>query len=100
MITLIQGDCLEELKKLSDKSVDLVLTDPPYGIEACSGVGGFGTSATDRHYEGGWDKTRPSAEYFNEILRVSKAAIIFGGNFFADILPQGKHWIVWDKKAR
>jgi DNA modification methylase len=37
--------------------------------------------------------------YFNEILRVSKNAIIFGGNFFADLLPLGKHWIVWDKKG-
>jgi DNA modification methylase len=32
------------------------------------------------------------------MIRVSKNQIIFGGNFFTDILPQGNHWIVWDKK--
>ncbi len=96
---LVNMDCLEYLKTLPDKSVDLVLTDPPYGIKACKGVGGFGSSKTDRHYSGGWDSSRPSKEYFNEMIRVSKNAIIFGGNYFADLLPQGNHWIVWDKKG-
>lgn len=99
MNKVIQGDCLEELKKMPDNSVDLVLVDPPYGIKACSGVGGFGISKTDNHYKGGWDKSRPNKIYFDEMLRVGKQAIIFGGNYFADLLPQGKHWIVWDKKG-
>jgi site-specific DNA-methyltransferase (adenine-specific) len=39
---LILGDCLEEMKKIPDKSIDLVLTDPPYGIGVCKNgtVGG------------------------------------------------------------
>ena len=98
-IELHCGDCLEIMKTIPDKSIDLVLTDPPYGIKADKGVGGFGTSKTDKHYVGGWDLQRPDVGYFNEILRVSKNAIIFGGNFFADLLPLGKHWIVWDKKG-
>lgn len=98
-IKLIHGDCLEEMKKIPDGSIDLVLTDPPYGVNACKGVGGYGTSKTDKHYTGGWDKTRPSKGYFDEILRISKQAVIFGGNYFADLLPLGKHWIVWDKKG-
>ncbi len=61
------------------------------------GVGGFGSSKTDNHYEDTWDKLRPSKEYFDEIQRISKNAIIFGGNYFADILPVNGHWIVWDK---
>lgn len=96
---VIQGDCLEVMKTFDDNYIDLTITDPPYGIKACKGVGGFGNSKTDKHYKGGWDKSRPSNEYFNEILRISKNVIIFGGNFFADMLPQGKHWIVWDKKG-
>lgn len=99
-----QGDCLELMKGIPDKSIDLVLTDPPYGIkrdkgfEGFEGFGGFGKKIARRRYEGDdWDTERPSAEYFENILRISKNAIIFGGNFFADILPQGKHWIVWDK---
>lgn len=99
MIQLVHGDCLEEMKKIPDGSIDLVLTDPPYGVNACKGVGGFGSSKTDKHYTGGWDSSRPSKEYFDEILRISKQAIIFGGNYFADLLPLGKHWIVWDKKG-
>ena len=49
--------------------------------------------------KGGWDNVRPSEELFNEMLRVSKNVIIFGGNYFADILPPSNHWIFWDKKG-
>lgn len=96
---IIQGDCLEVMRGFADKSFDLVLTDPPYGINAASGVGGFGSSRTDKHYEDDWDKVSPVKEVFDEILRVSKNAIIFGGQFFTDKLPPNGHWIVWDKKG-
>ena len=92
-------DCLEFMKGMADKSVDLVLTDPPYGIGADKGVGGFGASKTDKHYEGDWDSKTPSKEYFDEMLRVGKKVIIFGGNFFTDKLPVNGHWLVWDKKG-
>jgi len=54
---LINGDCLEELKKLDDDSVDLLCTDPPYGY------GFMGKS---------WDKMLPPKEIFEESLRVLK----------------------------
>ena len=92
-------DCLEFMRTLPDKCIDLVLTDPPYGIGADKGVGGFGSSKTDKHYEGNWDKFTPSREYFDEIIRIGKKVIIFGGNFFTDKLPVNGHWIVWDKKG-
>ena len=97
--TVINKDCLEVMRELPDKCIDLVLTDPPYGINADKGVGGFGSSKTDRHYEDNWDSKRPSKEVFDEIIRISKNAIIFGGQFFADLLPVNGHWIVWDKKG-
>jgi DNA modification methylase len=57
---IIKGDCLEVMKRFSDESFDLVLTDPPYGVGADSGVGGFGVSRDKaRHYNDNWD-TRPS----------------------------------------
>ena len=93
-------DCLEGMKRLPDKSVDLILTDPPYGIKRDKGFGdfgGFGKPIARRQYNGNWDSERPSKLHFDEILRVGKLVLIFGGNFFADILPQGTHWIVWDK---
>ena len=44
-------------------------------------------------------KKRPAKEVFNIILSISKNAIIFGGNYFADLLPLSTHWIFWDKKG-
>jgi len=97
---IYQGDCLELMKEIPDKSIDLVLTDPPYGIKRDKGFGGFGGFSkpiSRRQYIDCWDSQRPDKIYFDEILRISKKALIFGGNYFADILPQGKHWIVWEK---
>ena len=96
--TLWQGDCLELMKNIPDGSVDLVLTDPPYGKKADKGTNGFGY-AKNRRYGGGWDSKRPSKKVFNEMLRIGKNVIIFGGNYFADILPPSNHWIFWDKKG-
>ncbi len=96
---IIQGDCLEVMKQMPDKCVDLVVTDPPYGIGASKGVGGFGSSNTDRHYEDDWDDKTPPREVFDELLRVGKLVVIFGGQFFTDKLPPNGHWIVWDKKG-
>ena len=98
MIDLRCGDCLEIMKTMPSKSVDLILTDPPYGKKADKGTNGFG-SAKNRRYNGGWDSKRPSKEVFDEMLRVGKNVIIFGANYFADILPPSNHWIFWDKKG-
>ena len=91
------ADCLEIMKSIPDKSIDLVLTDPPYWINAWKWVWWFGSSKTDKHYEDNWDMFTPSQEYFDEIIRIGKAAIIFWWQFFTDKLPVNWHWIVWDK---
>ena len=97
-------DCLPFMRSLPDKCVDLVLTDPPYGIDI--GKMGFVTNRdggvavrTDYKGQGRWDKSRPSPEVFDQIFRISKHQIIFGGNYFSDILPPTKSWIVWDKRT-
>ena len=80
--------------------VDVVITDPPYGIKmdkGFEGFGGFGTPIARRQYPDAWDKQRPDATTFSMILRRCNLALIFGGNFFADILPMSTHWVVWDK---
>jgi len=91
------GDCLELMKEMPDKSVDLVLTDPPYGIGAArekphNGWSDYGISD--------WDLQRPTKEYFNEIRRVSKNQIIWGGNYFSDYLSASMGWLFWDKGQR
>jgi site-specific DNA-methyltransferase (adenine-specific) len=95
---IAQGDCLELMKKLPDKSVDLILTDPPYGKKADRGTNGFG-SAKNRRYAGGWDGKIPEKEYFSEMFRVAKNVVIFGGNYFCHLLPPSAGWIFWDKKG-
>lgn len=94
--TLYCGDCLDILPTLADKSVDLVLTDPPYGIKMSKGSDGYGVSA-GRQYSDTWDSSRPSTHYFDAILSFCVPTLIFGGNYFADILPRSTHWVVWDK---
>jgi DNA modification methylase len=100
MIKLHLGDCLEVMKSIPSGSVDAVITDPPYGIgrgEGFEGFGGFGKPIARRRFENGeWDSERPSKELFDLLLRYPKV-FIFGGNYFADILPRSTHWLVWDK---
>ena len=93
---LILGDCLEVMPLLG--KVDAVVTDPPYGI------GEDGGRFRDRKGGGhrilekkDWDKVRPSDEIFNAMLAASCPTIIWGGNYFADLLPASKGWLYWDK---
>lgn len=95
------ADCLGILKQLPDKCVDLLLTDPPYGI----GIDGQKQSICNNakhnrkeHKQKDWDSAIPPKEVFDEIKRVAKNMIIWGGNYFNEYLEQGhKGWIIWDK---
>lgn len=95
---MLHGDCMEIMKSIADNSIDLILTDPPYGKKAHKGTNGFG-NANNRRYQGSWDNQRPKKEVFDEIFRISKNVIIFGANYFSDLLPPSNHWIFWDKKG-
>jgi DNA modification methylase len=90
------GDCRDILPMLG--KVDAVVTDPPYGI------GEDGGRFRDRKGGGhrvlekkGWDATRPSAAVFDAMRAASCQQIIWGGNYFADLLPPSKGWLYWDK---
>lgn len=96
--TIFNQDCLVGLKALPDKSIDLILTDSPYGKKADKGTNGFG-AAKNRRYTGGWDGMIPPPELFKEMFRVAKNLIIFGGNYFGHLLPPSNCWIFWDKKG-
>jgi site-specific DNA-methyltransferase (adenine-specific) len=93
---LIHGDCIESLRQMPDKSVTLALTDPPYGLNIAwaGSIGGNGRAFTPKK----WDKAVPAREYFDEMLRVSKHQVIWGGNMFSHLLPQSRCWLVWYKK--
>ena len=98
---LYNMDCMQGMKEFPDGFFDLAIVDPPYGI----GIDGqkkrvCGNPKHNRkeHIRKSWDKTIPPPEYFRELERVSKAQVIWGGNYFVPYLEQGhKGWLVWDK---
>lgn len=95
---LILGDCLEVMPLLG--KVDAVVTDPPYGIKqdkGFSGAGGFSKPVARREYKGGWDGDRPSEEVIYAAIEKAPVHIIWGGQFFADMLSAQGRWLFWDK---
>lgn len=94
---IINADCIDILRQLPDKCIDLVLTDPPYGLPKDSSNGRG--KLKNRIFNSGniaekWD-VAPSLDIFAEIFRVSKEQIIWGGNYFN--MPPCRGFIVWDK---
>jgi site-specific DNA-methyltransferase (adenine-specific) len=100
-VLMIHGDCMDVMKHIHDKEVELSCVDPPYGI----GEDG-GDKKRNRGYtkivnleKKQWDKDPPKQEYFDELFRISKNQIIWGGNYFIDKIKTPKMgWIFWDKK--
>ena len=88
-------DCMELMKQYPDKYFDLAIVDPPYGLGESSVVNSGGRFKRYHNKNGNWDKKTPDKEYFDELFRVSKQQIIWGGNYFE--LPPNKCFIVWDK---
>ena len=107
MITITNEDNMQLMARYPDKYFDLAIVDPPYGI----GVGSMGytngvaivgnalAKRKDYRTENQWDNNTPNKEYFEELIRVSKNQIIWGGNYFTDKLNPSKGFIVWDKRC-
>jgi site-specific DNA-methyltransferase (adenine-specific) len=87
-IDLIHGDCLEKMKDIKDKSIDMILTDPPYGTTACA-----------------WDSVIPFEPMWTQLKRIIKdngAIALFGSQPFTSALIMSnvkmfKYEWVWDK---
>ena len=85
---LINGDCLEEMKKIESGSVDAIITDPPYGTTACK-----------------WDSVIPFElmwEQLNRIIKPNGAIVLFGSEPFSSALRMSniknyKYDWVWEK---
>ena len=97
-------DCVHGLKRFPDKYFDLAIVDPPYGIDITKqfeNANKVGTNSMFKQTKGivkkDWDAEIPTAEYFDELKRVSKNQIIWGGNYFLDYLGNTKCMLVWDK---
>ena len=94
MIELLNCDCMEYMATVPDKYFDLAIVDPPYGIGASEMTMGSGKN---KKWNKGkqWDNKTPEAIYWNELKRISKNQIVWGGNYFE--LPITRGWIFWDK---
>lgn len=91
-LSFYNADCMDLLKTFKDKEFDLAIIDPPYGIDIETSGTYFKQFKTK-----GWDNSTPSSEYFEELKRVSKNQIIWGGNYFLEHLGSAKCFLIWDK---
>jgi len=95
-------DNMELMARYEDNHFDLAIVDPPYGIDLANMNMGIGNTpkaskVKNRKWKAkDWDSNTPTKEYFDELFRVSKNQIIWGGNYF-DLPPCGK-FIIWDKQ--
>jgi DNA modification methylase len=100
---LMCGDSNDILSidKLLDGIVpNAIVTDPPYGI----GIDGQKQSISSNpkhnrkfHEKKGWDQERPDEGIFKWIVSMNVPSVIWGGNYFADLLPATRGWLYWNK---
>lgn len=99
-IKTILGDNMDVMPLYSDNYFDFAIVDPMYGLKANSYRNKQSQSKLakvgDKNLQI-WDYPPPGQEYFDELFRISKHQIIWGGNYFTDHLPPSMCWIVWDK---
>lgn len=89
-MAITNEDNMELMARYEDNHFDLAIVDPPYGIGISS------NPVRQKHNKKKWDNNIPQKEYFNELFRVSKNRIIWGGNYFD--LPPTQGFFIWDKK--
>ncbi len=86
----INADCMDVMKEIPDKYFELAIVDPPYGIGISS------NPVRQAHEKKSWDSATPDFRYFDELKRVSREQIVWGGNYYQ--MPPTQNYIVWDKR--
>jgi len=98
MINFFNVDCMDFMKSKPDGFYDLAIVDPPYGIGAAKQLyKGTSNDVNIKHISKNWDNNIPSKEYFDELFRVSKNQVIWGGNYFIEYLKNTRCCLIWDK---
>ena len=92
-ISISCEDNMELMKRYPDNYFDLAIVDPPYAHNS----GNAFTSRLKRYGQTDYNDSKPEFSYFEELLRVSKNQIIWGGNYFLDYLHSTKCMIFWYK---
>ena len=96
-ITITNEDNMELMKRYPDNYFELAIVDPPYGIGMAKGVE-VGKWKRNIHKNKDWDNEIPTKKYFDELFRISKNQIVWGGNYFIKYLTNTRCMIFWDKK--
>jgi DNA modification methylase len=98
-VYIINADCREVLPSIPDKSIDLVLTDPPYGIGVANKdqVGGSVLANNTKHIVSDWDDKPIDQVTINQAIFKAKHAMVFGGNYYA--MPPSPCWLIWNKRG-
>jgi site-specific DNA-methyltransferase (adenine-specific) len=97
-ITITNEDNMELMARYPDNYFELAIVDPPYGINRLHSGGMSKSSGFKKWKKKDWDNEIPKKEYFDELFRVSKNQIIWGGNYFTDFLSPSQGWIFWFKQ--
>jgi DNA modification methylase len=94
-------------KLLRGKKPELLLTDPPYGIDyggmlkgKGDGKGGADKNGWKSYDAPDWDKSKPENGVLQYLCQITENQIIWGGNYFTDDLPPTMGWLIWDKGQR
>ena len=96
-LSFFNADNLEIMRGFKDNEFDLAIVDPPYGLERFKANDGGNSKkiTTFGDKDKNWNNIKPDAEYWDQLFRVSKNQIVWGGNNFE--LPTSEYFIVWDK---
>jgi len=97
---IILADCMDIMKDIPDKYFELAIVDPPYGINMSMGHKGSEKRGDKNKYKNfsGNDESIPDKKYFDELFRISKNQIIWGGNYMFEFLYPTSCFIIWNKK--
>jgi site-specific DNA-methyltransferase (adenine-specific) len=103
-INLHHTDCMDFMRDIPDGYYELAIVDPPYGIgggvdnrKAIETKSGNNLKRLARKGGMEWDRNIPKKRYFDELKRISKNQIIWGGNYMIENLDNTRCFIVWDK---
>ena len=98
MIEITNEDNMRLMARYENKHFDLAIVDPPYGLGNKTTSGGSLKNSNARFDNHTWDNNIPDNKYFDELFRVSKSQIIWGGNYFPYIWKDGCRGLnTWDK---
>jgi DNA modification methylase len=107
---LLCGDSTDSVlidKVLNNQKPELLLTDPPYGIDyggmlkgKGDGKGGADKNGWKSYDAPDWDKSKPESGVLQYLCEITDNQIIWGGNYFTDDLPPTMGWLIWDKGQR